>query len=72
MNSKDKDYLDAKFDPLYQSMKEQTEWLKSNTRRINELDEKVAATRWHDWAVKGGIVGVVGLVMEALARVIHK
>ncbi len=76
MNQKDKDffkeYMDAKIDPLHADIKEQKEWLMSNTRRLNELDTKVASNRWHDWAIKGGIVGMAGLFMEALARAMHK
>ena len=76
MNSKDKDffkeYLDLKIDPLHSDIKEVREWLMSNTRRLNEIETKVASSRWHDWAIKGGIVGTVGLLMEAIVRAMHR
>lgn len=66
MNSQDRKYLDAKVDPIYQGIEEIKAALVGVTDRVNRVEVKQAKTDWHDWAIKGGITGLAGLIINAI------
>lgn len=66
MNSQDRKYLDAKIDPVLEGVQEIKKALIDVGMRVNKVEVKQAKADWHDWAIKGGITGLAGLVVNAV------
>ncbi len=66
MNSKDREFLNAKIDPIHEGVQEIKKALIDVGIRVNKVEVKQAKTDWHDWAIKGGITGLAGLIVNAV------
>lgn len=70
MNSQDRKYLDAKIDPVLQGVQEIKEALTALGVRVNKVEVKQAKSDWHDWAIKGSVTGLAGLLVHTIYQFI--
>lgn len=66
MNAKDREFLNAKIDPIHEGVNEIKKTLEVLGARVTKVEVKQGESRWHDWAIKGGITGLAGLLIDAV------
>lgn len=60
--------LDERTKSTYEKMEELRNYIIVVDRKTQNLKDEVASTRWHGWAIKGGIAGTIGLAIERLSQ----
>lgn len=71
MKSKDLEQLLGRLDERTQAIHEKLtsldSYIQAVDHKVQQAASQLASAKWHDWAIKGGIVGLLALLLERIS-----